>query len=109
MASRSSVSSKRQCTLKAWKSGDPETAKMVVSERHGLKIIAETQEQRTFRSRLESYFSQNVNKDGVCEYLLISVARIVHQLGSLLQATWVYTSLLLSSVIAHSNWILCEL
>ena len=109
MASGSFVSSKRQCTLKAWKSGDPETAKMVVSERHGLKIIAETQEQRTCRSRLESYFSQNVNKDGVCECLLIRVARIVHQFGSLLPATWVYTGLLLSSVIAHSNWILCEL
>ena len=109
MASRSSVSSKRLCTLKAWKSGDPETAKMVVSERHGLKIIAETQEQRTFQSRLDSYFYQNVNKDGGCECLLIRVARIVHQFGSLLPATWVYTGLLLSSVIAHYNWILCEL
>ena len=56
-----------------------------MSERSGLKVIAEIQEQRTFRSRLETYFSQNVNKDGVYEYLLISVSRIVHQLGSLLQ------------------------
>ena len=72
-------------------------------------IEQETQEQRTFQSRLDSYFYQNVNKDGVCECLLIRVARIVHQFGSLLPATWVYTGLLLSSVIAHSNWILCEL
>ena len=82
------------------------SAAVVYSEHYGLKRIADTDLQRQFKSRsLSTFFKpDSIDVEKVNEFLLVSVVRVIHQMGSILGVSWLPACMVVPALHEHSGY-----
>ena len=102
-------SQKKRRTLRRWTSGDAESAAVIFSVKSGLKSIRETDHQRQFKNRdMKACFRAGAIEESlVYEFLVTAVARVIHQMASLLQVSWLPACMLVPVLNTHENYCLC--